>query len=68
MQQPAEPESASNPNRSAGGVQSEELLRRIETIAALDDSELGEFNRRDWVICILGALVIPALLMVWIGR
>ncbi len=68
MQQPAAPESASNPNQSAGGVQSEELLRRIETISALDDSELGEFTRRDWVICILGALVVPTLMMLWIGR
>ena len=68
MQQPSAPESASNPNQSAGGVQSEELLRRIETISALDDSELGEFNRRDWVLCILGALVVPALLLLWLGR
>lgn len=68
MQQPSAPESASNPNPSAGGVQSEELLRRIETISALDDSELGEFTRRDWLICILGALVVPALMMLWVGR
>ena len=68
MQQPSAPESASNPNQSAAGVQSEELLRRIETISALDDSELGEFTRRDWLICILGALVVPTLMMLWIGR
>ncbi len=68
MQQPSAPQSTSNPNQSAGGVQSEELLRRIETISALDDSELGEFTRRDWVICILGALVVPALLLLWLGR
>ncbi len=68
MQQPAAPQSASNPNQSAGGAQREELQRRIETLEALDDSELGEFNRRDWVLCILGALVVPALLLLWLGR
>ena len=65
MQQQPTSEPTSDPSQSAS-VQ--ELQRRIETLEALDESEFGEFSRRDWVICIIGALVIPTLLLVWIGR
>ena len=68
MQQDSTRESASGPNASAREAQTDELRRRIETLEALDDSDLGEFTRRDWAICTLGALVIPALVMLWIGR
>ena len=68
MQHQSTPESVSDPSSSASTAQSDELQRRIATLEALDDSELGEFKRIDWAICILGALVIPGLLLMWIGR
>jgi hypothetical protein len=43
----------------------EELERRIVEVDALDDSEIGSFNRWDWVICVVGAVIIPALAMWW---
>ena len=67
MQHDSSP-SGSDPSQSVRDAQLEDLHRRIETLEALDESEFGEFSRRDWVICIIGALVIPTLLLVWIGR
>jgi hypothetical protein len=61
-------EPASDPSRSSRDVELEELERRIETLESLDESEFGEFTRRDWVVCVLGALVIPALVLLWLGR
>jgi hypothetical protein len=43
----------------------EELERRIVEIEALDDSELGHFTRWDWVLCVAGAVVAPAVAMWW---
>ena len=43
----------------------EELERRIVEIEALDDSDVGYFTAWDWVICVGGAVVGPALAMWW---
>jgi hypothetical protein len=43
----------------------EELERRIETLEALDDSALGRFTVWDWVICVVGFVLIPAVLLWW---
>ncbi|MEE8625418.1 MAG: hypothetical protein V3T19_08760 [Acidiferrobacterales bacterium] len=43
----------------------EELERRIETLEALDDSALGRFTVWDWVICVVGSVLIPAVLLWW---
>ena len=68
MPQHPTPEYAADPSQSVKEAQIEDLRRRIETLEALDESEFGEFNRRDWVLCTLGALVIPTLVLIWIGR
>ena len=58
---------SSDPNEAAKAAQLE-LQRRIETLETRDESEFGDFTRKDWVICTLGALVIPSLVLLWIGR
>ena len=45
----------------------EELEQRIETLEALDDSQLGSFTAVDWVICVVGAVVIPTLALWWLA-
>ncbi len=45
-----------------------DLERRIEELESLDESEFGEFTRVDWVLCILGALVLPYALYLWFWR
>ncbi len=42
-----------------------ELERRIETLEALDDSALGRFTTVDWVIVVVGSVVIPAVVLWW---
>ena len=44
---------------------SRDLEQRIETIEALGDKELGSFTQFDWIVCIVGAGVIPAILLWW---
>jgi hypothetical protein len=44
---------------------SSQLEQRIEIIESLGDEELGEFTRFDWLLCVLGAVVIPAILLWW---
>ena len=43
----------------------EELERRIDELESLDDDAFGGFTRLDWVICTIGALVIPFLVVLW---
>ena len=42
-----------------------ELEDRIETIEGLDDSSLGSFTTLDWVIVVVGSVVIPGFLLWW---
>jgi hypothetical protein len=69
MEPQATSESTAVPSgHSVPQAQVDDLRNRIETLERLDESQLGEFNRSDWVICILGAIVIPSLALLWIGR
>jgi len=43
----------------------EELERRIEEIEDLDDSAVGSFTSWDWLFCVIGAVVLPALALWW---
>jgi hypothetical protein len=43
----------------------EELERRIEEIEVLDDAAIGSFTGWDWLLCVIGSLVLPALAMWW---
>ncbi|MDX1406226.1 MAG: hypothetical protein R3192_16935 [Woeseiaceae bacterium] len=43
----------------------EDLERTIEAMEALDDSALGRFTVWDWVICVVGSVLIPAVLLWW---
>ena len=42
-----------------------ELEERIANLEQLGDAELGTFTQWDWWVCILGAVVIPAILLWW---
>ena len=43
----------------------EELERRIEEIEGLDDAAIGSFTGWDWLICVIGSLVLPAIALWW---
>ena len=45
----------------ARGALVEELERRIEEIEALDDTAIGSFTPWDWLLCVIGALVLPVV-------
>ena len=47
------------------GILFEELERRIEQLEALDDAEIGRFTGWDWLVCVIGSLVVPAIAMWW---
>ena len=46
----------------------DDLERRIEELEGLDESAFGGFSALDWVICLLGAVVIPVLALVWFAE
>jgi len=41
-----------------------DLEQRIDKIQNLGDEELGTFNRLDWLILIIVAIVLPAMAMI----
>ncbi len=43
----------------------EELERRIDEIEGLDDAAIGSFTGWDWLICVIGSLVLPAIALWW---
>ena len=51
--------------QTSGGVLVEELERRIEELEALDDATIGHFTGWDWLVCVIGSLVMPAIAMWW---
>jgi hypothetical protein len=42
-----------------------ELERRIEEFEGLDESAFGRFTALDWLLCVLGALILPHLALWW---
>ncbi len=42
-----------------------ELERRIELLERLDESIPGDFTRWDWLLCVLGAMIVPCLALWW---
>ena len=54
-------------DQTARGVVIKELEGRIETIEGLDDSSLGSFTSLDWVIVVVGAVIIPGFLLWWVA-
>ncbi len=49
----------------ARGALLEELERRIEEVEGLDDAAIGSFTGWDWLVCVIGSLVLPAIAMWW---
>ncbi len=47
------------------GILVEELERRIEELEALGDAEIGHFTGWDWLVCVIGSLVVPGIAMWW---
>ena len=43
----------------------EELESRIKKLESLDDEAIGRFTRWDWLLCVIGSLVFPAVAMWW---
>ena len=41
-----------------------DLEKRIDTLQAMDDGELGSFSRLDWAILVLLSIVIPVIAVV----
>ena len=49
----------------ARGALVEELERRIEESERLDEAAIGSFTGWDWLVCVIGSLVLPAIAMWW---
>ncbi len=49
----------------ARGAVVEELERRIEELEGLDDAAIGSFTGWDWLLCVIGSLVLPAVALWW---
>ena len=47
------------------GTRAAELERRIEELEALQESAFGRFTAWDWLVCVIGALVVPAIAAWW---
>ena len=43
----------------------EELERRIEEFERGADAGLGRFTPLDWIVCVIGAFLLPALAIIW---
>jgi len=43
----------------------EELERRIEELEGLDDDAIGSFTGWDWLLCVIGSLLLPAVAIWW---
>jgi hypothetical protein len=46
----------------------DELERRIDELDDLEDDAVGRFTRLDWVICVIGAVVLPSLALIWFAE
>ena len=42
-----------------------ELERRIELLEQIDESIPGRFTLWDWLLCVLGAVIVPYLALWW---
>ena len=49
----------------ARGALVEELERRIRELESLDDAAIGSFTGWDWLVCVIGSLVLPAIALWW---
>jgi hypothetical protein len=45
-----------------------DLERRIDELDGQDESAFGEFTRADWVVCVIGAVLLPGLAVIWFAR
>ena len=43
----------------------DELRARIEQLEGQDEAAFGEFRAVDWLLCVLGSVVIPAAAAWW---
>ena len=65
MSQHPPPDSTASRDQAAQELRVEDLERRIKELEVIDSAELGNFSRWDWIICVLGAIVIPAAAVWW---
>jgi hypothetical protein len=57
-----------NLDRAARDRRIEDLERRIEELEAIDSAQLGSFGTWDWIICVLGAVIVPAAALWWFAE
>lgn len=68
MTPPSHPGTPDSHRSSDLGARVVELQRRIEELEAQDDELFGRFGVRDWVACIVVALVVPTAALLWFAR
>lgn len=51
--------------QTSRGAIVDELEQRIEEIESLDDAIIGRFTGWDWLACVIGSLVVPAIALWW---
>ncbi len=52
-------------DQSARALLIEELEQRIEKLEKLDEAAIGRFTGWDWLLCVLGAVALPAFAIWW---
>ena len=67
MTQQTPTDSAPEIGQTPRDVEVKELENRIQTLEELDDSALGSFTSMDWVIVVVGAVLIPGLILWWVA-
>lgn len=65
MSQHSPADSTSTPEQTARRLRVEDLERRIEELEAIDSASFGAFTTWDWVVCVVGGLIIPILALWW---
>jgi len=45
-----------------------ELEERIAELESLDEASFGHFNRWDWLVCVVFAVVLPAVALWWFAN
>jgi hypothetical protein len=68
MSQHSPTQSTSSVELAAEKLRVEDLERRIEEIESIDSAQLGNFTNWDWIICVLGAVIVPVAALWWFAE
>lgn len=56
---------AHEPGTAPGDTLIPRLEQRIVELIDANDSDFGRFHTLDWVLCVLGALFVPYVAVIW---